>query len=257
MQQKPGHRGPVEGHSSRHRRVHAHRCRPRRRARHHAPVDQPGAAGCRLRLHLVLPVHPPLRVLLVLLGTGIGYLYNQFDIGVPFGQQIGRPGIGLWSDLTFFTLDYNSISSTVWIGILALGTVRGGIHGRDRPRRHPVGRQGPGRGRPGPRHEQRHRRCGGSCCPQAMRVIVPPTGNETIAMVKDTSLFIAAVPVITELFYQTTSSAQRSFQIMPGSSRRPSGTSSSARCSWSVSPTWRSTSAVASEPSPRRPSRSS
>ena len=27
--------------------------------------------------------------------------------------------------------------------------------------------------------------------PQAMRVIVPPTGNETIAMVKDTSLLIA------------------------------------------------------------------
>ena len=26
--------------------------------------------------------------------------------------------------------------------------------------------------------------------PQAMRVIVPPTGNETIAMVKDTSLLI-------------------------------------------------------------------
>ncbi len=37
--------------------------------------------------------------------------------------------------------------------------------------------------------------------PQAMRVIVPPTGNETIAMVKDTSLLVA-VPVIVELFYQ-------------------------------------------------------
>ena len=35
--------------------------------------------------------------------------------------------------------------------------------------------------------------------PQAMRVIVPPTGNETIAMVKDTSLLMA-VPVITELY---------------------------------------------------------
>ena len=30
--------------------------------------------------------------------------------------------------------------------------------------------------------------------PQAMRVIVPPTGNETIAMLKDTSLLIA-IPV--------------------------------------------------------------
>ena len=51
--------------------------------------------------------------------------------------------------------------------------------------------------------------------PQAMRVIVPPTGNETIAMVKDTSL-LAAVPVIVELFYQSYQFGQRSFQIMPG-----------------------------------------
>ena len=51
--------------------------------------------------------------------------------------------------------------------------------------------------------------------PQAMRVIVPPTGNETIAMVKDTSLLIA-VPVIVELFYQSYQFGQRTFQIMPG-----------------------------------------
>ena len=51
--------------------------------------------------------------------------------------------------------------------------------------------------------------------PQAMRVIVPPTGNETIAMVKDTSLFIAA-NIITELFYQTTLFGSRSFKIIPG-----------------------------------------
>ena len=38
--------------------------------------------------------------------------------------------------------------------------------------------------------------------PQAMRVIVPPTGNETIAMLKDTSLLIARSRVTTELFFQ-------------------------------------------------------
>ena len=37
--------------------------------------------------------------------------------------------------------------------------------------------------------------------PQAMRVIVPPTGNETIAMLKDTSLLLA-IPVTTEFFFQ-------------------------------------------------------
>jgi polar amino acid transport system permease protein len=50
--------------------------------------------------------------------------------------------------------------------------------------------------------------------PQAMRVIVPPTGNETIAMVKDTSLLLA-LPVTTELFFQTQAIGTRTLQIMP------------------------------------------
>ena len=50
--------------------------------------------------------------------------------------------------------------------------------------------------------------------PQAMRVIVPPTGNETIAMVKDTSLLIA-IPVNAELFYQASVIGSRTLKIMP------------------------------------------
>ena len=50
--------------------------------------------------------------------------------------------------------------------------------------------------------------------PQAMRVIVPPTGNETIAMLKDTSLLLA-VPVIAELFYQLQSIGSTYFKIFP------------------------------------------
>jgi polar amino acid transport system permease protein len=50
--------------------------------------------------------------------------------------------------------------------------------------------------------------------PQAMRVIVPPTGNETIAMVKDTSLLIA-IPVNAELFYQASTIGSRTLRIMP------------------------------------------
>jgi polar amino acid transport system permease protein len=50
--------------------------------------------------------------------------------------------------------------------------------------------------------------------PQAMRVIVPPTGNEMIAMLKDTSLVIA-VPVSTELFFQLQAVAHRTFKILP------------------------------------------
>ena len=50
--------------------------------------------------------------------------------------------------------------------------------------------------------------------PQAMRVIVPPTGNETIAMLKDTSLLIA-IPVGTELFFQLQAIGTRTFQVFP------------------------------------------
>ena len=50
--------------------------------------------------------------------------------------------------------------------------------------------------------------------PQAMRVIVPPTGNETIAMVKDTSLLIG-LPLSTELFYQLQSIGSRTYQVFP------------------------------------------
>ena len=47
--------------------------------------------------------------------------------------------------------------------------------------------------------------------PQAMRVIVPPTGNETIAMTKDTSLLIG-IPVTAELFFQLQTIGSRLFE---------------------------------------------
>jgi polar amino acid transport system permease protein len=50
--------------------------------------------------------------------------------------------------------------------------------------------------------------------PQAMRVIVPPTGNETIAMLKDTAL-VAFVPVTNELFFQLQAIGARTFRVFP------------------------------------------
>jgi polar amino acid transport system permease protein len=50
--------------------------------------------------------------------------------------------------------------------------------------------------------------------PQAMRVIVPPTGNETIAMLKDTAL-VAFVPVSSELFFQLQAIGNRTFRPFP------------------------------------------
>jgi polar amino acid transport system permease protein len=50
--------------------------------------------------------------------------------------------------------------------------------------------------------------------PQAMRVIVPPTGNETISMLKTSSLVIA-VPFTLELNFATNAIGNRTFQPVP------------------------------------------
>jgi polar amino acid transport system permease protein len=48
--------------------------------------------------------------------------------------------------------------------------------------------------------------------PQAMRVIVPPTGNEFIGMTKDTTL-MSALPVSAELFFQLSAIGNRTYKI--------------------------------------------
>ncbi len=111
-------------------------------------------------------------------------------------------------------LDWNAFSSTVWVGIIGLGLseaaymaeiARAGILSVDKGQNEAAQALGMSSG-------QTMRRI---ILPQAMRVIVPPTGNETIAMVKDTSLLIA-IPIISELYFQAYNFGQRSFKIMPG-----------------------------------------
>jgi polar amino acid transport system permease protein len=50
--------------------------------------------------------------------------------------------------------------------------------------------------------------------PQAMRVIIPPTGNEVISMLKTTSL-VTAVPYTLELYGQARDISARNFQPIP------------------------------------------
>ena len=50
--------------------------------------------------------------------------------------------------------------------------------------------------------------------PQAMRVIVPPTGNETIGMLKTTSL-VLAVPFTLDLTFATNTLANRTYLPVP------------------------------------------
>ena len=155
----------------------------------------------------------PRYVLLAILGSGVGYLYSTLDIGIPFGQQFAS-ALGLSSDLTFFGLDVNALSNSIIIGIVGLGLseaaymaeiARAGILSVDKGQAEAAQALGMSSGKTMLR----------VVLPQAMRVIVPPTGNEAIAMVKDTSL-LAAIPIIAELYYQTSTIGIRTLRIMPG-----------------------------------------
>ncbi len=154
----------------------------------------------------------PRYVLLAILGSGVGYLYNTLQIGVPFGQQFAH-ALGLSSGLTFFSLDINTLSNSIIAGIVGLGLseaaymaeiARAGILSVDIGQAEAAEALGMSSGKTMRR----------IVLPQAMRVIVPPTGNEAIAMVKDTSLLIA-IPIIAELFYQTSAIGVRTLRIMP------------------------------------------
>ena len=155
----------------------------------------------------------PQYVLLVIIGSGIGYLYNTLDVGLPFGKQLSGL-FGLSSGLTIGSIDVNAITGSIIGGIIGLGLseaaymaeiARAGILSVDKGQAEAAQALGMPDGKAMRR----------IVLPQAMRVIVPPTGNETIAMVKDTSLLIA-IPVIAELNYQTGAIANRIFKIMPG-----------------------------------------
>jgi polar amino acid transport system permease protein len=155
----------------------------------------------------------PRYVLLVVIGSGIGYLYNTLDVGVPFGKQLASL-FGLSSSLTFGVIPVNALTGTIVGGILGLGLseaaymaeiARAGILSVDKGQAEAAQALGMPEGKSMLR----------IILPQAMRVIVPPTGNETIAMVKDTSLLIA-IPVVAELNYQTGAIANRVFKIMAG-----------------------------------------
>lgn len=154
----------------------------------------------------------PRYVLLIILGVGLITLYPKFEIGIPFGQQISH-ALGLGWDGTFLTLSLRQWSTTLAMGVVGLGLseaaymaeiARAGILSVDRGQAEAAQALGMSAG-----HTMRR-----VVLPQAMRVIVPPTGNETIAMVKDTSL-LTGMGVSNELFFQAQTVASNTYKIMP------------------------------------------
>jgi polar amino acid transport system permease protein len=154
----------------------------------------------------------PRYVLLYMMGA-IGVLWPSnhggLGLGVPFGPQI-MDALGLSGGLIFVHLDANQIFGGLIGGIIGLTLseaaymaeiARAGILSVDDGQREAACALGMSNG-------LAMRRI---VLPQAMRVIVPPTGNETIAMLKDTTL-MTAIPVSAELFFQLSTIGAREFQ---------------------------------------------
>src|ERR671910_2313082 len=154
----------------------------------------------------------PRYVLLTIMGA-LGVLFQQgLSLGVPFDWLI-IDWLGLSGDWRFLTLDANALFGGLVGGVIGLAAseaaymaeiARAGILSVDRGQMEAAQALGMSRGKAMRR----------IVLPQAMRVIVPPTGNETTAMLKDTSLLIA-IPVTTDLFYQLQAIGSRTFQTFP------------------------------------------
>jgi len=154
----------------------------------------------------------PRYVLLSTMGA-LGILFQKgLGLGVPFDWKIMEL-LGLDGGLRFATLDANELFAGLFGAVLGLGLseaaymaeiARAGILSVDKGQAEAAQALGMSSGRTMRR----------IVLPQAMRVMVPPTGNETIAMVKDTSLLIA-LPLIDELFFQLSSIGSRTFKTFP------------------------------------------
>lgn len=135
----------------------------------------------------------------ILLWYNIAALYPRFSLGIPFGP-------------TFAHFNASSVITPFIAGMLALGLnegaymaeiVRAGIISVPEGQTHAAQSLGMTR-------LLTMRRI---VLPQAMRVIVPPTGNETISMLKTTSL--VSVIATTELLYSVQLIYSANYETIP------------------------------------------
>ncbi|HEY5821931.1 MAG TPA: amino acid ABC transporter permease [Propionibacteriaceae bacterium] len=154
----------------------------------------------------------PRYVLLVIMG-GLGVLFlDGLSFGVPFDWKIIE-WLGLSGDWRFLTVDANKLFGGLVGGIIGLAAseaaymaeiARAGILSVDKGQMEAAQALGMSR-------SKAMRRV---VLPQAMRVIVPPTGNETTAMLKDTSLLVA-IPVTTDVFFQLQAIGVSTYKVFP------------------------------------------
>lgn len=154
----------------------------------------------------------PRYVLLSILGAAGAFFPNGVGIGIPYDRQI-MDLMGLDGTLRIATLDANQLFTGFLGAMLGLGLseaayfseiARSGIISVDKGQMEAATALGMTR-------QQAMKRI---ILPQAMRVIIPPMGNETIAMFKDTSLLIA-LPLSTEMLYQLRSIGTNYYKMIP------------------------------------------
>jgi len=135
----------------------------------------------------------------ILLWNNVAALYPSIGLGIPFGPS-------------FVHLDANTLITPFTAGVLGLGLnegaymseiVRAGIISVDEGQTDAAQALGMTR-------LQTMRRI---VLPQAMRVIIPPTGNETISMLKTTSL--VAFIALSDLFYTVTLIYSSNYKTIP------------------------------------------
>jgi polar amino acid transport system permease protein len=146
----------------------------------------------------------PVYVQLVFWGL-FSTIYKEVFIGIPW-IQLGDVSLG-------FHLALSQTASLFWIAVLGLSLneaaymaeiVRGGLLAVDSGQ------------------EEAAKSIGMSSwqtmrfivIPQAMRVIIPPTGNEVISMLKTTSL-VTAVPLVTDLYARTRDISNETYNPIP------------------------------------------
>ncbi|MBL1077956.1 amino acid ABC transporter permease [Nocardia sp. 2] len=127
-------------------------------------------------------------------------LYKTITVGVPFGPSFVDFDVQNWQAPFFFAMLGLGLNEAAYMAEI----VRAGINSVGEGQREASTALGMS-------WSQTMRR---TVLPQAMRVIIPPTGNELISMLKTTSL-VTAIPLTTDLYGRARDIYSVNFQPIP------------------------------------------
>jgi polar amino acid transport system permease protein len=141
----------------------------------------------------------PVLVQLTFWYVGISYLYQHLTLGVPFGTAL----VTLNSTTLVTSFVAGALGLSLNEGAYMSEIVRAGIISVDEGQNEAAASLGMSKG-------LTLRRI---VLPQAMRIIIPPTGNETISMLKTTSLVSVISGV--DLFQATQNISNANYEVVP------------------------------------------